>query len=107
MMTYDVTLSPAAVSDLMDIKKYISEELENTAAAEKLIASIMLRLRQLEQFPYSGASLSSIIDVETEYRYLVCGKYLAFYIVGKTEVIVDRVLYGRRDYLRTLFGELS
>lgn len=106
-MKYNVSLSPAAISDLLEIRKYISEELENVTAAERLIASIMSRLRQLEEFPYSGASLSSKIDVDTEYRYLVCGKYLAFYIVEKSEVVVDRVLYGARDYLRTLFGELT
>ena len=106
-MKYNVSLSPEAVSDLREIKKYISEDLENASAAERVIASIMSRLRQLEEFPYSGASLSSKIDVDTEYRYLVCGTYLAFYIVEKTNVVVDRVLYGARDYLRTLFGELS
>ena len=106
-MKYNVSLSPEAVSDLLNIKKYISEELENSTAAEKMIASIMSRLRQLKEFPYSGVSLSSKIDVDTEYRYLVCGKYLAFYIVEKTDVVVDRVLYGARDYIHTLFGELS
>ncbi|MBE6759980.1 MAG: type II toxin-antitoxin system RelE/ParE family toxin [Ruminococcaceae bacterium] len=106
-MKYKVSLSPEAVSDLIEIKRYISEELENLASAERTIATIMSRLRQLEEFPYSGASLSSKIAVDTGYRYLVCGKYLAFYIVGKNDVVVDRVLYGARDYLRTLFGELT
>ena len=36
------------------------------------------------------------------YRYLVCGSYLAFYHVHNEEVIVDRILYGRRDYLSIL-----
>lgn len=106
-MKYSVNLSPAAVADLLEIKIYISEELDNAAAAERLASAIMSRLRQLEDFPYSGASLSAKINADTEYRYLVCGKYLAFYIVGKSEVVVDRVLYGARDYLRSLFGELS
>lgn len=106
-MKYSVSLSQTALSDLLEIKNYVSDELENAAAAERLIASIMSRLCQLEEFPHIGAPLSSKIEIDTEYRFLVCGKYLAFYVVEKNEVVIDRVLYGARDYLRTLFGELS
>ena len=31
--------------------------------------------------------------------------YLTFYRVYGSDVYVDRVLYGRRDYLRILFGD--
>lgn len=30
---------------------------------------------------------------------------MAFYHVHNEEVMVDRILYGRRDYLSILFGE--
>ena len=52
-----------------------------------------------------GTSLSSIADVESDYRFLVTGSYLTFYRVYGSDVYVDRVLYGRRDYLRILFGD--
>ena len=52
-----------------------------------------------------GASLSSITDVESDYRFLATGNYLTFYRVYGNDVYVDRVLYGRRDYLRILFGD--
>ena len=39
------------------------------------------------------------------YRYLVCGSYMVFYHIHIEEVMVDRILYGRRDYLSILFGE--
>ena len=38
-----------------------------------------------------------------EERFLVCENYLIFYHTGKSVVTVDRVLYGRRDYLSVLF----
>ena len=32
-------------------------------------------------------------------------RYLIFYHTDRTAVMVDRVLYGRRDYLALLFGD--
>ena len=39
------------------------------------------------------------------YRYLVCGSYLIFYHLSEDAVHIDRVLYGRRDYMALLFGD--
>lgn len=60
-------------------------------------------MHTLEQFPESGTSIL-IPGSPVGYRYLVCGSYLAFYHVHNEEVMVDRILYGRRDYLPSLFG---
>ena len=60
---------------------------------------------RLESHGEMGALLSSIADVESGYRFLVTGSYLTFYRVQGSDVYVDRVLHGRRDYLRVLFGE--
>ena len=38
------------------------------------------------------------------YGCLGTGGYIAFYRVADGGVYVDRVLYGRRDYLALLFG---
>jgi plasmid stabilization system protein ParE len=51
-----------------------------------------------------GASPSSIYDITTEYRFLVCGPYLIFYHPQGAMVLVDRILYGGRDHLAILFG---
>lgn len=39
----------------------------------------MSRIRELAVFPKMGTPLSSIVDFETDYRFLVCGNYTAFY----------------------------
>ena len=51
-----------------------------------------------------GAPLSSIVDIETDYRFLVCGNYTAFYRYDEKFVYVIRVLYSRRDFMKILFG---
>ena len=65
---------------------------------------ITKRIRQLADFPESGAHLSSIINCEVPYRFLVCGNYTAFYKVEAAEVHIIRVLYGRRNFMQILFG---
>lgn len=70
-----------------------------------MVNRIMDDVDHLENHAELGALLSSIADVESDYRFLVTGSYLTFYRVQGSDVYVDRVLYGRRDYLRILFGD--
>lgn len=98
-----VVLAPVARNDLAEIKQYISMELHNPSSAERVVASISKKLHGLQQFPEMGA----VLDARTgsaPYRYLVCGHYIAFYRVKDDTVYVDRILYGRRDYIALLFG---
>lgn len=99
-------LSAEAKADLAKIKTYIAAELENPVAATHTVAKITKNIRILRRHPYAGAPLVSVADVrEKDYRFLVSGNYLVFYRVQGEDVYVDRVLYGKRDYLRALFEE--
>ena len=100
-------ISPEASSDLVEIKEYITIELENPTAALNIVSKIIKALRGLEKFPDIGASLSSVIDIPSDYRFLVTGNYLSFYRHEGDAVYVVRVLYGKRDYLKILFGEFT
>lgn len=99
-------ISPEARDDLAKIRKYITEELESPTAADNTLRKILERIRSLRQQAEIGFPLSSIVEFETNYRVLVCGSYLTFYRIEHEEVFIDRVLYGRRDYLKILFGVL-
>ena len=99
-------LSPEAQNDLEEIRDYIATELENPIAALNTVSRITKSIRILQTHAGAGAPLSSIADVESDYRYLVSGNYLTFYRAYGDDVFVDRVLYGRRDYLRILFGDM-
>ena len=89
------------------IKSYIAKNLENPSVAISTVRNITKDIRRLREHSLIGASLSSIADVESDYRFLVTGSYLTFYRVLDNDVYVDRVLYGRRDYLRILFGDVQ
>lgn len=103
---YKIHLAPEARHDLVEIKRYISEELSSPAAAVNTLSRITKHLRVLTDFPQSGAPLSARYGDAGDYRFLVCGSYLAFYRVESDDVFIDRIMYGRRDYIRIIFGEL-
>ncbi len=99
--------SPEALRDLDEIWTYIAQELQNPIAAGKTLSRILNNIEKLRDFAEIGPRLSSVTRIDSEYRYLVCGNYLAFYRINGKEISIDRILYGRRDYLRILFGELA
>ncbi len=105
-MKNSIHYSLEAQNDLDEIWEYISFELCNSRAAEDTINNIMDTVDELENFSEIGAPLSSVTDIESDYRFLISGSYMVFYRVNGQDVYIDRVLYGRRDYLRILFPEL-
>ena len=98
--------SPESRHDLDDIWDYIVSELQNRSAAEHVINRIMDTVDHLKNFAEMGTPLSSIADVGTGYRFLVSGNYMVFYRVQGNDVYIDRVLYGRSDYMSVLFKDM-
>lgn len=90
--------APEAANDLEEIRDYIAQELMNPDAAEHTLEEIAKRLRLLCQQPLLGKRLTYGTGIETDERFLVCGRYLAFYHVFQDAVLVDRILYNKRNY---------
>ncbi len=99
--------SKEAQNDLMEIKAYIEEELQNPSAALSTVSKILKSLYILQDYSKAGAPLSSVTDIESEYRFIVSGNYISFYRVGDENIYIDRILYARRDYMRILFGDAA
>lgn len=106
-MEYNITYTAAARQDLEAIWDYISSEYQNDPSAERIVNSIMDAIDQLGSFPGLGPALDSIIDIKSDYRFLTTEKYLTFYRILGTDIRVERILYGSRDYLSCLFGGTS
>lgn len=98
-------VSKAAQKDLQEIKAYIAVDLENPGAAVAAVSKITKKIRLLKDNPLMGPALTAVTDANSDERFFVCGNYLVFYSVTRENIFIDRVLYGRRDYLRVLFGE--
>ena len=98
-------ISGLAKTDMREIADYISREKHNPGAAVNLIRRFREAINGLRDFPESGSLLFPPGKERSQYRFLVCGSYLIFYHTDRVTVMVDRVLYGRRDYLALLFGD--
>ena len=105
-MKNKIHYSPESRRDLDDIWDYIVSELQNRSAAERVIDCIIDAVDPLKNFAEMGAPLSSIAEIGTDYRFLVSGNYMVFYRVQGSDVYIDRVLYGRSDYMSVLFKDL-
>ena len=100
---HKIKLNPMAAEDLVEIKDYITKELENSTAAVNVIGKIIEKYEKLKEFPMMGVNLSSKINVRTDFRYVGSGNYLVFYRADPEFVYIYRILYAGRDYLKVLF----
>ena len=96
-------LTAAARQDLKEIHQYISSSLRNPTAVKNVVQKITSQIRSLEDFSEKGTILF-MEENPIPYRYLVSENYMSFYHIQKDSVIIDRILYGRRDYLQILLG---
>ena len=95
-------ISESAAQDLTQIRDYIKDELQNPAAARRIIGEIKKSILSLSSFPLRGQPLDALISVHTEYRYLVCENYWIFYLTSESDVFIVRVLPQKQDCLRAL-----
>ena len=96
-----IVFTPKAKHDLTEIGDYIAFHLHNKTAARNVISRIQKTVMNLQGFPEIGTPLPGS---NVTYRYLICGSYMIFYHLSDSSACIDRILYGRRDYLAILFG---
>ncbi len=66
--------------------------------------SSLTKISNLEEYPLMGRPLSNMIDVSTDYMFLVIDQNYVFYRNEDQCVKVIRVLDTRQDYMRALFN---
>lgn len=92
--------NPIAISDLEEIKEYITQD--NEEAAIRIVKELLEKTETLINFPKMGPSLSKKIGIKNKYRYLVCNQYIIFYIFEDQTISIMRILHAKRDYLKLL-----
>lgn len=102
-MDNHIHYTPQAIDDLEEIWAYISDELSNPSAARNTIDGILKAVERLKVFSGAGAVLTFSDGINSGYRFVRYGNYLAFYRVIDSDVFVDRIIYGKRDYMSILF----
>lgn len=102
---YNINITPRAYEDLVTIKNYINDNLLSPQSSIKTIKAIMSKIHLLSTLPLSGQALGAVLNIHTDYRFLVCNKYLIFYRVLASDVLIIRIIYAKRDYAKLLFTE--
>lgn len=102
-----VVYSPKALADLDEIFAYISDKLDNPIAAESTISGVLDTADMLKEHSEVGKPLYFSEDIFSGYRYLVYKNYLLFYRSVNDTAYIDRVLYGKRDYISLLIKDLA
>lgn len=102
-MQNKIQYSPMAMSDLDEIWNYIANELLNPSAAENTVNGIMDVVDGLEGFPETGSRLIFDSELDSGYRFVIYKNYMAFYHTQADIIYIDRVMYGKRDYMTKLF----
>lgn len=99
-----IKYTPIAFDDMDEIFSYIAKD--NVTTAEGLLEQISSGISMLSEFPNMGSVLSDeeYNLVNNGYRFIVIHPYLVFYRIIDHNIIIHRILHGRRDYLRELFS---
>jgi addiction module RelE/StbE family toxin len=107
-MKYQIKLTEPVKQDFKSASGYIALELQNKAAAINLLQEVRASIHSLAETPFRHALVADEVLAAQGFRCFVVHHYLLFYIVReKTEtVIIERFLYGRRDWMNILKGEI-
>ena len=73
-------------------------------AAGKALKRITDAARGLEDFAEKGVSVSSMYDIDCDYRYLYAGHNYLFYRIEKDMIIIVEMFDEREDFMYKLFG---
>ena len=96
--------SPQALKDLDEIFDYIFTDKQNPIAARNTIEGIKNSIAELKTLDNIGVKVRLPGDLETPYRFIQYNNYLSFYRQIEKDVYIDRIIYGKRDYIKLLFG---
>ena len=109
MKQYRVVVTSDADWDMDGIFDYVSEELQVPETACRLIERIYKALNSLSSMPERYPLSRDAFLAQQGFRLMSVENYLAFYVIDKTagRVIIHRVLYGKRDYIKLFLANDS
>ena len=99
--------TPAALADVEEAAAYIIENFASPDAAARMKANVLKCCAALKEQPFLGPSCNALGGPDSQLRYLVCGRHIAFYEVDEQTVSVYRILDSCQDYLRIIFPDAT
>ena len=103
MIVYKIEYSPEAVRDLDDVFADVLTASKDIEITHKYLEDLQDRIDSMVKRPETGTPLY-YEDLFTGYYSVRFKEYLAFYRLDGSQILVDRILFRKRDYMRVLFG---
>lgn len=103
MIMYEIEYSPEAIRDLDDVFEDVLTASKDIEITHKYIDGLQDKVDSLVKRPKTGTPLY-YDDLFTGYYSVRFKEYLAFYRLDEAKILVDRILFRKRDYMRVLFG---
>ena len=103
-MSYRIEYSQAAIRDLDRVWNEVYEASKEADIATRYVDGLMDCVAEKRALPKSGAPLY-YENGFTGYYYVVFKAYMAFYRIVEERILVDRVVFGRSDYMRIIFQD--
>ncbi|MGI5986233.1 MAG: type II toxin-antitoxin system RelE/ParE family toxin [Oscillospiraceae bacterium] len=104
MAKYRVDISEPAENDLKDIIRYIASQLSAPESALNMMELLEEAMLSLSDMPQRYPLVSDERLSQMGYRKLIVKKYIVFFSIDEKNKVVDveRILFGRRNWLRFL-----
>ena len=102
-MANTLHFSPRALKDLDEIYDYIFIDKQNPIAAQNTVQGIKNSITELKTLDNIGVKVRFPGGLETPYHFIKYNNYLTFYRQIEKDVYIDRIIYGKRDYIKILF----
>lgn len=102
-MIYEVEFSQIVRQKMKILKMYLNEQF-GAETAQKILKQIMESARNLAVYPQQGIRISSLFDVDTDFRCLYVKHNYLFYYIDDNKVIVSEMFDEREDFMFKLFG---
>lgn len=95
-----VEVTDSAYEDLREAAAYMRDALGSSKAAADFIAAFEDQVKALETFPEGRPLVRDYELAKRGYRWCPAGNFMMFYTVSRENlrVVVERVLYGARDW---------
>ena len=89
-----ISYSPESIEDLKRVRQFIEEK--NPAAAQRIAASILKGINQLNTFPYLGVEVQQAPNPQVV-RDLILGHYIVRYLIRSNEIYILRVWHHKEN----------
>ena len=104
-MEYKVKLADQFIDEFEEICNYISNNLKNIDASNRLREKVMYNVLLLENSPKMCTEIEKTDRTKRKYRRMNINNYVILYTLDEMEkiVYVAHIYYGGRNYLNSTF----